>query len=64
MTSKKEKVSYKAIETEGYKHPYVIVDAKTNNILDDGNGYGFRSKSGALACYRFKLNKNKEENKS
>lgn len=53
--------NYKAIVdselTKKSKHGhdrYVIVDIETGEILDDAQGYGYKSKEGAYKCFGYK----------
>lgn len=50
--------NYKVIRSKqlskGYDNRYVIVDAQTQNILDDANGYGYKSKENAHRCWSYK----------
>ena len=34
-----------------YQQRYVIIDKETGEILDDANGYGYKSKQKAYAAY-------------
>lgn len=55
----------KAVESEDLsingEDRYVIVDIETGEILDDANGYGYKSAKNAYAAYAYK-NRSKEEN--
>lgn len=39
-----------------YKNPWVMIDANTGEIIDDGNGYGFKSKENAVKHYMYVTN--------
>lgn len=41
----------KVIESEGYKNSYIIVDTETGEILDDAQGYGYKTVKKAYAAY-------------
>lgn len=41
---------------------YVVVDKETGKVLDDAQGYGFRSVKAAYACYGYK-NRSPEKKK-
>lgn len=41
-------------DCKSYDPRYIVVDAKTNKVLDDAQGYGFKSKQKAYACYGYK----------
>ena len=65
-------MSYIVVESETlssrWEPRYVVVDEKTGEILDDAQGYGFKSKKKAHACYRYRTrdrskDKEKEEKK-
>lgn len=34
---------------------YEVVDRATGAVLDDAQGYGFKTKTGACKCYGYKL---------
>ena len=42
---------------------YIVVDAKTNEVLDDAQGYGFKSKQKAYACFGYKKGSKKRQEK-
>lgn len=50
--------TYKAIKSKELSEPnnprYVIVDIETNEILDDAQGYGYKSAQNAYAGYGYK----------
>ena len=44
---------------------YIIVDPETGEILDDAQGYGYKSKRNAYACWTWKTrDKSKDEDKT
>lgn len=51
MTVNKQMNNYKVIRSKqlskDYESRYIIIDAKTQEILDDANGYGYKSKENA-----------------
>lgn len=46
-------VDAQAIQLSGYKNPWVMIDANTGEVIDDGNGYGFRSEGNAIKHYTY-----------
>jgi hypothetical protein len=38
-----------------YNKRYVIVDEDTGELIDDAQGYGFKKKKNAWACYKYKI---------
>ena len=50
--------TYKAIISKklskGYEKRWVIVDAETNEVLDDAQGYGYKTPQKAYAAYGYK----------
>lgn len=50
-------------QKDKYEYRYRIVDAKTNKVIDDAQGYGFKTYQKAFACLYYKLNKNEIEAK-
>lgn len=48
-----EVIASESLSKDGEKR-YVIVDPETGEILDDAQGYGFRSKRNAYAAYTHK----------
>ena len=40
--------------SNSYQQRYVIIDKETGEILDDANGYGYKSKQKAYAAYGWK----------
>lgn len=52
----------KAMESEGYKNPYIVVDTETGEVLDDAQGYGYKTANKAYAAYFWK-NRTPEQKK-
>jgi len=48
--------------SRGYDKRYVVVDTETGEILDDAQGYGFRTPQKAMACWAYK-NRDKTKDK-
>ena len=46
-------VDAQATRLSGYKNPWVMIDANTGEVIDDGNGYGFRSEENAIKHYTY-----------
>ena len=46
-------VDAQATQLSGYKNPWVMVDANTGEVIDNGNGYGFRSEENAIKHYTY-----------
>lgn len=46
-------VDAQAAQLSGYKNPWVMIDANTGEVIDDGNGYGFRSEENAIKHYTY-----------
>ena len=46
-------VDAQATQLSGYKNPWVMIDANTGEVIDDGNGYGFRSEGNAIQHYTY-----------
>lgn len=46
-------VDAQATQLSGYKNPWVMIDANTGEVIDDGNGYGFRSEENAIKHYTY-----------
>lgn len=44
----------KAKQVDNLEHPWVIINAKTGEILDDAQGYGDRTAQKAHAAYAYK----------
>lgn len=54
------------LDEEGYiltndEIRYIIVDEITSEVLDDAQGYGYRSEEKALAAYRYKYGGGREK---
>ena len=41
-------------EDSDYSPRYIIIDKETGEVLDDGQGYGYKTKRNAYACYGYK----------
>lgn len=52
----------KIIQCEGYKNSYIVVDDKTGEVLDDAQGYGYKTAKKAYAAYFWK-NRTPEQKK-
>ena len=37
-------------EDSDYSPRYIIIDKETGEVLDDGQGYGYKTKRNAYAC--------------
>ena len=48
--------------SDGYKKRYVVVDKETGKVLDNAQGYGYKSIKGAYAAYAY-LNRDKSKDK-
>ena len=46
-------VDAQATRLSGYKNPWVMIDANTGEVIDDGNGYGFKSEENAIKHYTY-----------
>ena len=46
-------VDAQATQLSGYKNPWVMIDANTGEVIDDGHGYGFRSEGNAIQHYTY-----------
>lgn len=46
-------IDAQATQLSGYKNPWVMIDANTGEVIDDGNGYGFRSEENAIKHYTY-----------
>ena len=61
MEHKKDFEVIENIKLSGkYEKRYIIVSKETGKVLDDAQGYGYKSKQKAYAAYTYK-NRNKEE---
>lgn len=51
-------VQYKAIYSKAHSSPgdprYIVVNSETGEVLDDAQGYGFKSAQKACACFAYK----------
>ena len=50
-------------QKDKYEYRYRIVDVKSNKVIDDAQGYGFKTSQKAFACLYYKINKNEIEAK-
>ena len=48
-----EVLASESLSKEGEKR-YIIIDKETGEVLDDAQGYGFRSRRKAYAAYTYK----------
>ena len=52
----------KAVECDLYSNGnderYIIIDTDTGEVLDDANGYGFKTAQGAHRCWGYKSKNN------
>lgn len=48
-------------QKDKYEYRYRIVDAKSNKVIDDAQGYGVKTSQKAFACLYYKLNRNEIE---
>lgn len=57
-TSTQDNRLYKVVKSDVLSGPwnsrFVVVDSETNAILDDAQGYGYKSAQGAYKAYAFK----------
>lgn len=60
--SKYKVEKYQVSKSRG-EYRYRIVDAKSNKVIDDAQGYGFKTSKKAFACLYYKINKNEIEAK-
>ena len=58
--SKYKVEKYQVSKSRG-EYRYRIVDAKSNKVIDDAQGYGFKTSQKAFACLYYKLNRNEVE---
>lgn len=61
-----EEEKFKIIaKTEGYETRYIIVDSKNNDVvLDDAQGYGYKTKQKAAKAAWWKYKKGKEKSEA
>ena len=66
MKVSKKMTNYKVIRSKqlskDYESRYIIIDAKTLNILDDANGYGYKSKENAYKAWKYKTRSFEDQN--
>ena len=48
---------YAGYLSQWYDPRYVIVDTSTGEIVDDAQGYGYKSEQKAYACFSYKTGK-------
>ena len=55
-------VDYKKIEVvrggsedNDFSPRYIIIDKETGEVLDDAQGYGYKTKRNAYACFGYKI---------
>lgn len=46
-------IKVKANRVINLKHQWVLIDSNTGKIIDDAQGYGYRSPQKAHACYAY-----------
>lgn len=46
-------VNPEPVKLDSYKNGWVIVNADTGEVIDDGNGYGFKSRANAIKHYQY-----------
>lgn len=51
-------MEYKVVKNKEYNNPYIVINEETGEIIDDAQGYGFKSYQNAVKCIEYK-NKNK-----
>ena len=49
--------------SNGEEKRYIVVDQETGEVLDDAQGYGFRTKRKAYAAYTYKIHNQPKEEK-
>lgn len=49
-------VNPEAVKMNDYKNGWVIINADTGEVIDDGNGYGFKSRANAIKHYQYVYN--------
>lgn len=54
--------TYVVVKRDSYKNKFIVIDKETGRILDDAQGYGYKTVRNAYACFAFK-NMNKEQKK-
>lgn len=58
--------NYKVIRSKklsnGYDNRYVIINPETQEILDDANGYGYKSKENAYKAWKYKTRSFEDQN--
>lgn len=54
--------TYVVVKRDSYKNKFIVIDKETGRILDDAQGYGYKTVKNAYACFAYK-NMNKEQKK-
>lgn len=54
--------TYVVVKRDSYKNKFIVIDKETGKILDDAQGYGYKTVRNAYACFAYK-NMNKEQKK-
>lgn len=49
-------MNYKVINKPGDNSRYVVIDGESGEIIDDANGYGYKSAQNAHRCMCYKIN--------
>ena len=66
MKVSKKMTNYKVIRSKklsnGYDNRYVIINPETQEILDDANGYGYKSKENAYKAWKYKTRSFEDQN--
>lgn len=66
--SETKKRNVKVVESKTlssrYDRRFVIVDEETENVLDDAQGYGYKSKQKAMAAWSYKNRDKSKDAKS
>lgn len=57
----KEKIKAVIRDTNEYLVRYIIIDSESGEILDDAQGYGYKTKRNAYAAYSWKTRSDKEK---
>lgn len=52
------------LSEDKYNKRYIIIDKETGEILDNAQGYGYKSKQNAYKCYNYKLKHKKPKQHS
>lgn len=54
--------TYVVVKRDSYKNKFIVIDKETGKILDDAQGYGYKTVRNAYVCFAYK-NMNKEQKK-